>query len=57
MHDTKNIYQAGADLSHIRAVICRELRNGTPKEELEALLKAEEMAMQALTLAMMEHNQ
>jgi hypothetical protein len=43
---------AGADLSMIRAAVCRALRRGASPAELSAMLKAEEAAMERLAAAL-----
>jgi len=43
---------AGADLSMIRAAVCRALRRGVSPAELAAMLRAEEAAMERLAEAL-----
>ncbi len=46
------VYEAGQRLNVIRATICKALRSGAAPSELDALLKAEEMAMSELAQVM-----
>lgn len=46
------LIQAGAKLNHIRGIVCKALRAGAENEELQALLRAEEIAKHELKAIM-----
>ena len=46
------LIRAGAKLNHIRGIVCNALRTGAAQEELQALLRAEELAKHELKAVM-----